>query len=96
MNDQRITPWGGQELITGTTELTDKKYFCIIIRESTTISKLTDETQDVTFNILADSKITVSDALKAGVDIIFAPKGKLITNIKLESGSAWGYKEGLL
>jgi len=91
MNDQRLTPWGTQFLIADTTARTGKTFFALVIREDSVISTLSDTTTGNSLDMVTAMGIS-GKTLKAG-DVIFAPKGFLMQNIKLESGSAWAYSE---
>lgn len=93
MNDQRLTPWGLQFLIADTTARTNESFFALIVREDTIIDTLSDATSGKTLNMLVEMGFS-GKTLKAG-DTIFAPKGNIITNITLTSGSVMAYSEGL-
>ena len=90
MSLERLSSWGGCELIADTDARTGKVYNAFICQEATVVATLTGGTKGVTSTNFLTSIGLSGKTLAAGA-LIVVPKGNYVTNITLTSGSVIAY-----
>lgn len=90
MSFNRLSAWGGCELIADTTERENQEYFGFIVQEDTVVEKLTGEGSPSDRNYLTEIGLN-GKTLKQGA-LIVAPNGEFFQHLKLASGSVIAYK----
>lgn len=90
MSIQRLSAWGGCELIADTNTRTGKDYNAFIVQEDTVIAALSSAGSPATKNYLTLIGLS-GKTLKAGA-LIVAPLNEVFDTIKLTSGSVIAYR----
>lgn len=90
MSFQRLTAWGGSELIDDTTDHYDTEIIAFYVREDTVIAQLEGEGSPATDNYLTSMNLSGKTLIQG--DLFFAPEGKVFDHFRLTSGSVIVYR----